>query len=504
MTASNVEDQGIGVSLEPLQAWALALFEEAAAAHRLPSEARRLLQIAADCYAAAGDGNADQIARRARDLALAAPIDGLTADQQAIVAGAAALQREKARPRREPALLRLDARDQKVATRLGAILRVARALSAEPLSSLLAQVDSNTTTLAIDGARAAEIAEAADSNADLWRDSIGPLAIRPAESGETLTPIGASSNEYMPARLRNVVAPDQLEGGEPIAEGARRVLRRFFGRMLAREDAVLKDDDPEDVHQMRVASRRLRAALQVVEGVYDADDIRRYRRGLRRVAQALADVRDLDVFRIHVLEYLAGLPEEARAEIAPLVAAVETQRDQARAALIDDLDERRYQKFKRAFATFLTTPGTGLARSDGIDMTTRVRDFAGSAIWRRYEQWRAHEVALASDEGRHEARIAGKRLRYTLEFFAEALGPNVEQVLAPLIALQECLGGLQDSVVARQRVHALGLDKHAGIQAYLEAREAQGAGQLDELQRLWEKVGSATYRRRLFELIVKL
>jgi CHAD domain-containing protein len=255
---------------------------------------------------------------------------------------------------------------------------------------------------------------------------------------------------------------------------------------------------------MRVASRRLRAALQVVEGIYDTDDIRRYRRGLRRVAQALADVRDLDVFRGHVLEYLATLPEESRVEIAPLVAAVEAQRAQARDALIDDLDERRYQKFKRTFAMFLTTPGAGLAGGDGIDATTRVRDFAGSAIWRRYEQWRAHEGALASDEGRHEARIAGKRLRYTLEFFADALGPNVEQVLTPLIALQECLGALQDSVVARQRVQTLGLGEHAAVQVYLEARDTQGAARLEELQRLWEKVGSATYRRRLFELIVKL
>jgi CHAD domain-containing protein len=365
-------------------------------------------------------------------------------------------------------------------------------------------VDGDAATLAIDGARAADMAEAADSNADLWRDSIGPLAIRPAEPGEALAPIGMSDDGHAPLSLPIATPPDRLEGGEPIAEGARRVLRRFFGRMLAREDAVSKDDDPEDVHQMRVASRRLRAALQVVEGIYDADAIRRYRRGLRRVAQALADVRDLDVFRGHVLDYLARLPEESRAEIAALVAAVEAQRAQARAALIDDLDERRYRKFKRAFAAFLTTPGAGLADGDEVDATTRVRDFAGSAIWRRYEQWRAHEGALASDEGRHEARIAGKRLRYTLEFFAEALGPNVEQALAPLIALQECLGALQDSVAARQRVRALGLDEHAGVQAYLEARGAEGAARLEELQRLWEKVGSATYRRRLFELIVKL
>jgi CHAD domain-containing protein len=491
---------------QPLEMWSLALFDGAAAAHRLPAGARQLLLVAADCYVAAGSGDADQIARRARDLALIAPIAGLTPDEQAMAAGAAALQREKARPRREPALLRLEARDQKAAVRLAAILKVARALSAEPPGGLLVQVDGDATTLAIGGARAADLVEAAAASGDLWCDSIGPLTIRPAEPGEAVAPLGAGADGYEPASLHEAAPPDHLDGGEPIAEGARRILRRFFGRMLAREDAVIKDDDPEDVHQMRVASRRLRAALQVVEGVYAPDQIRRYRRGLRRVAQALGDVRDLDVFREHVLAYLATLPEEARAEIAPLVAAVEEQRTQVRATLLDDLDERRYHKFKRAFAGFLTTPGEGLDGGDEVDATTRVRDFAGSAIWRRYEQWRAHEVALAhpTDEGLHQARIAGKRLRYTLEFFAEALGPNIEQALAPLTALQECLGALQDSVVARQRVRALGLDEHAGVRAYLEARDAEGAARLETLPRLWEKVGSATYRRRLFEMIVKL
>jgi CHAD domain-containing protein len=89
----------------------------------------------------------------------------------------------------------------------------------------------------------------------------------------------------------------------------------------------------------------------------------------------------------------------------------------------------------------------------------RVRDFAGGAIWRRYELWRAYEVALphAAKETLHQARIAGKRLRYTLDFFAEALGPQVEQALGSLTALQDTLGALHDGVVARAYVAALGL-----------------------------------------------
>jgi CHAD domain-containing protein len=284
------------------------------------------------------------------------------------------------------------------------------------------------------------------------------------------------------------------------------MLRRFFDKLLAREEAVRKDEDPEDIHQMRVATRRLRASLQVGEGVYVTKAIRRYRRGLRRVARSLGAVRDGDVFLGHVIEYRDGLSEDVRARLDPLIAAVSAERAQARERLLATLDAKRYKKFKRDFATFLTTPGANALAMSESELTARVRDFAGSAIWRRYEQWRAYEVALpnASDELLHQARIAGKRLRYTLEFFSEALGPNVEQVLAPLVALQEKLGALQDGIAARAHVAALGMAEDPGALEYLAARTGEHDSHLAELPRLWEKVASATYRRRLFELIVKL
>ena len=389
--------------------------------------------------------------------------------------------------------------------RLAAILQVARALAANPPGGMLVQVDGHATTLVLGDPEAMPLLEAG-GRGELWRARIGDLTVRNAEPDETLVPMIATGDEQAEQLIITMAPPDRLDGGESIAEGGRRVLRRFFDRMLARERAVLQDDDAEDVHQMRVASRRLRAALQVVEAVYDPEQVRRYRRGLRRVAQSLGDVRDLDVFHEHVLAYRETLPEGAREQIAPLAEALATRRAEARAILLEDLRRRRFQKFKRDFAAFLTTPGAELNDRAGIDTTTRVRDFAGSAIWRRYEQWRAYEVALEHprDQDLHDARIAGKRLRYTLEFFADALGPNVEQALTPLIALQECLGALQDSVVARQRIQTLDLGDQAGVEAYLLARDSERAGQMEALPQLWGKVASATYRRRLWEMIVKL
>jgi CHAD domain-containing protein len=489
---------------------AIALFDGAAAAHGLPAHARRLLALAASYHFLAHQAGADRTDRAGRDLALDAPIAGLSADEQAIVASVAAFQREKLRPNREPAFLRLGERDQHVALSLAAILRIADLLDTEQIAQLLVHTDDHDVTLIIGGERTAELTRQIEARAGQWREAIGGLEVRAAAPGEITnqppTTNGGGNDDSSTIALSQTGAPRQPAGGEPMAEYARRTLRRFFDKLLAREEAVIKDEDIEDVHQMRVATRRLRASLQVAVGVYQPKLIRRYRRGLRRIAESLGAVRDGDVFLEHVLAYRDILPEAERAQLGPLVEAVTAERARARKRLLADLEAKRYQKFKRAFAEFLTTPGAGTLESTEPIVRERVRDFAGSAIWRRYELWRCYEVALpnATNETLHQARIAGKRLRYTLEFCAEALGPNVEQSLKPLIDLQENLGALQDGVTARAHIAELGLANDPGAQDYLAAREQERGALLAELPRLWEKVGSATYRRRLFELIVKL
>jgi CHAD domain-containing protein len=483
---------------------ALVLFDGVAL--RLPAHARRLLELAATYRAAARQDGQERADRTGRDMALVAPIAGLSADEQAIVASAVAFQREKLRPNREPAFLRLGEKDQRTALRLAAILRVAGAIEAHSAELLLVNGEGDAVTLIVGGAHAANAIADVEAQAALWRESLGPLAIREAAPGEiaaepqTVTS-GLATDEPPPAPL------GQSIGDEPIAEAARRTLRRFFDKLLAREEAVIKSEkDIEDVHQMRVATRRLRASLQVVAGVYDPKLIRRYRRGLQRIAQSLGAVRDGDVFLEHVRAYRETLPEADRARLDPLIEAVTAERARAREQLLDDLQAKRYHKLKRDFAEFLTTPGAGTLDSPEPGIVERMRDFAGSAIWRRYELWRAYEVVLpnAANETLHQARIAGKRFRYTLEFFAEALGPHVEQALNPLIALQENLGALQDGVTARAHIAALGLADDPGTLDYLSSREQDRDALLAALPRLWEKVASATYRRRLFEMIVKL
>ncbi len=462
---------------------------------------RRLLGLAAACYDAACASGVAGRERAARDMLLSTRIDDLDADQQALAATLPGMTRPRVRPQRDPAFIRLSTSDQKVALRLGAILRLAVVLADHGVTNLTVTHANGSVTLTLATNNDSVLGTVA-AHTDLWREHIGPITFACLEH-DTLPPLPI---EPLDPAYATLILTDGLQGGEPLAEGARRILRRTFERLLARLDAVEKDEDPEDVHNARVATRRLRASLQVVEGVFDADLLRKLRRGLRQVARSLSVVRDYDVFLESVCAFRDRLPEERRSIMTPLIDAIGAARASARERMLADLASKQFERFLYRFAVFLTTPGAGVFDQSETGAPTRVRDFAGSSIWRRYEQWRAFDAVLdgAPDEVRHMARIAGKRLRYTIEFFADALGSNVNQALEPLTDLQETLGKLQDAAVARDYIHALGLSDDAGAQEYLAALNAEHDQLLTSFPRLWAKVDSATYRRRLFEMIIRL
>lgn len=493
-----------------VQGTALALFDSARAAKALSPKGRALLALAVAYYEAIPAAQRERVDKAGRDLVLAAAIPGVSPDDQALVASVLAFQRLKLQPQREPAFLRLDKDGQEVALALAAILALAAAL--DPVAHAIT-VDANNgvTRVSIAGATADEVVAAAQPYVERWTKQIGPLALQSlpdvVEQQNQLPDPGADGLQPGAVSSLTIAPPAAMADTEmAVAEAARQQLRRFFEKLLARENGVRKGEDTEDIHQMRVATRRLRASLQVVASVFEPMTLRRYRRGLGRIARALGAVRDHDVFLAHIIAYRDGLPEGERARLQPLIDTATAERTRARRKLLDVLDARRYQKFKRAFATFLTTPGAEVLPPPEPGITQRVRDFAGSTIFRRYELWRAYEVGLSrgDDETLHQARIAGKHLRYTLEFFADALGPDVEQVLDPLVSLQDTLGALQDGVAAQAHIIALGLADDPDASQYLAARLSERDVVRGELPRRWEKVAGAPYRRRLLGLLLKL
>ena len=144
----------------------------------------------------------------------------------------------------------------------------------------------------------------------------------------------------------------------------------------------------------------------------------------------------------------------------------------------------------------------------------RVRDTAPSQIWAAYEQVRAYEPVLrwADVETLHDLRIAGKWLRYTLEFVREALGPESAPLIARVTALQDHLGLMHDADVSASMARAF-LVEHAGdlsslesaaIGRYLVNREREVARLKRTIGGPWRGVAGVGFRRALGRVVAGL
>ena len=199
---------------------------------------------------------------------------------------------------------------------------------------------------------------------------------------------------------------------------------------------------------MRVATRRQRAAWRVFGASFRPGRTKRYRNGLREIASRLGAVRDLDVLLEAADLYRADLPVAEQRALEPLLSDWREHRDDARVLLIRELDSDGYRRWVDDYRDFVRTEGAAVVPV-GPTQPHRVRDTAASRIWTAYEQVRGYEPVLrwADVETLHELRIAGKWLRYTLEFVREALGDDAAPLIARVTALQDHLGLMNDADV---------------------------------------------------------
>jgi CHAD domain-containing protein len=298
-----------------------------------------------------------------------------------------------------------------------------------------------------------------------------------------------------------------------VAEAARKVMRFHLARMLAREAGVRTGHDLEDVHAMRVATRRQRAAWRVFGAAFRGGRTQRYRKGLREIAARLGAVRDLDVLIEAADHYRADLAIAEQRALEPLLADWRTHRDDARVLLVRELDSDGYRRWVDDYRDFVRTEGAGVVPVGPVQ-PHRVRDTSASRVWTAYEQVRGYEAVLrwADIETLHELRIAGKWLRYTLEFVREPLGDDAAPLIARVTALQDHLGLMNDADVAASMARTF-LVEHAGdlsqlenaaIGRYLVNRERDVARLRRSVGPPWRGVAGIGFRRTLGRVVARL
>lgn len=256
---------------------------------------------------------------------------------------------------------------------------------------------------------------------------------------------GQRIEKYLKLKTPGVLADDYM------SEAGRKILSLQFVRMISHEPGTRLGADAEELHDMRVATRRMRVGLEFFGPFFKKKAISPYLKGLRGTARALGRVRDLDVYLGNLNNFLKSLPEEERLGYGILISQWKKKHKNAQLRMRDFLDSDRYQLFTQQFGLFLNNPGEGSKQRKAIQ-PNQVRDHAPMMIYERLAAVQPYGKILgyASVKELHSLRIELKKLRYVIEFFHDVLGPESKEVIRNIKVLQDHLGNLNDADVACQ------------------------------------------------------
>jgi CHAD domain-containing protein len=244
---------------------------------------------------------------------------------------------------------------------------------------------------------------------------------------------------------------------DTLAEAGRKVWLFHFAEMLSHEEGTLLGENIEELHDMRVATRRMRSAFDVFGSAYEPKVIKHYLKGLRAIGRVLGQVRDMDVIVEHAVNYQEKLENKEHTGLNPLLGAWKQSIETDRSKLKLHLQSESYHHFKHEFNCFLQSPEINhesISKQAGT--TARVRDIVPVLVYSRFAAVRAYEMLLptASVAQLHALRIEFKKFRYSLEYFREILGTGVDKAISELKLLQDHLGELHDADVACQLVRS--------------------------------------------------
>lgn len=244
-----------------------------------------------------------------------------------------------------------------------------------------------------------------------------------------------------------------------VDDALRRILGACQAHWLFNEAATVEASDPEGLHQLRVAIRRMRSALSLFKTALGDQARERWTAELRWFLGPLGPARDLDVFATEVMTpVLAARPQDPALEA--LREAVDERRHEAHARMREAFASGRYGDLAFHLATWIARRGWRQGADVDVLLAQRqnVREFATAILAKRYRQVkkRGKNFANLSAEARHELRIAMKKLRYGTEFF-QSLFPKkeVDAFRKAAAEMQDVLGHLNDVAVAQNLVHDL-------------------------------------------------
>lgn len=273
----------------------------------------------------------------------------------------------------------------------------------------------------------------------------GATATEPIPKSVRALGVRATGPADVPNELR--VAPS-----DPAGRAVQAALVAGLRRLIAHDAGVRLGLDIEAVHQMRVATRRLRSDLRTFSPLIEASWAEPIRGDLKWLGGALGDVRDVDVLS----EDLHSRAEDLQDELAPLFEHLAAEHSAARGKLLKALRSARYKSVLDRLVDAVTTPAftPRSQRPCSEELPALVE-----TTWRKLAEAGRAVGIDDSDEVYHSVRILAKRARYAAEAVAPALGvdsaKDAKRFASAAAGVQEVLGEVQDAVVALELIETI-------------------------------------------------
>lgn len=238
-----------------------------------------------------------------------------------------------------------------------------------------------------------------------------------------------------------------IKCNDSAAAGIKQVLATRFEEMQGFQEAALDFSDPEGVHSMRVASRRLRSALRDFTPYIRKRDLTSLLKQTKNIAAALGEVRDQDV-AIEALEKLEkGSTAAAVVALKQLIETRKLVRDDARERLKEILVTNNTTEFATQFSAGIDTATALPEQAAKAQKQLTFLKTSAAVIVERLKELEQLSDSLYKPfevESIHEMRIAAKRLRYALELFQQCWGRPLAGYAKKVAGMQQALGDLHD------------------------------------------------------------
>ena len=243
-----------------------------------------------------------------------------------------------------------------------------------------------------------------------------------------------------------------LESQLPAGQALRKIYRYLLQIMKKNENGIINDFDTEFLHDFRVSVRRTRSALGQIKNILDKNIVQKAKRDFSYLGQSTNLLRDIDVFLLKEDQYKKMLPENRRDYLNPFFEDLKSKRKIENTLVIKILKSVRYKRIIGEWEFYLNT------KVNAKDLTATEKKpiiiIARNVICQRNQkmlEFGKNILVTPSDELLHQLRIAGKKLRYLLEFFNSLFPQTQMQILIKkLKKLQDNLGDYHDLAVHQE------------------------------------------------------